>query len=177
MSGVLTSLTVIGGVTPKNTIKRERQPEGTCKTFPLIWSYLSCLIMNQPDQDQDNATSSDNDTTIYSSDEEILDADDDHEDEESNRAKANDIIATILEESDKLEQNAQSPRMKTSGKQKMSKEESVRQDFWKLISEMQCEINSLKRSRQTESSAKKPKIDVDPVPCSSGYKKTYYSIF
>ena len=95
------------------------------------------------------------------------------------RTKANDIIATILEESDKLEEQEEASSQKKNGKQKLTKDESVQQSFWKLISDMQSEINFLKRSRTHDSegeSKKRSKIDTNnstayEPPCSSGYQK------
>ena len=115
--------------------------------------------------------SSEEETVSYSETE--MDVDDHESDEDvSNRAKANDVIATILEESDKLEQQTSKPK---KGKQRMTKEESVKHDFWRLISDMQAEITSLKRSSrpdsESEPSRKKSKANVEDRPSSSGYVK------
>ena len=128
--------------------------------------------------ESNSSSSSDDETISYDGDEEVRDAN-----EELTRATANEVIATILDESEKLEQEAKSSRQK--GKQRVSKrEESYKQDFAKLISDMQAEIKSLKRSRrpeQTNDSPKKAKIDVDANsgafdrPGGSGYKKPLLS--
>ena len=131
-------------------------------------------------QSESNSNSSSDDETI-SYDEEVMDVDVDAQEPESTQATANEVIATILDESEKLEQEAKSPRNR--GKQRVSKrDESYKQNFAKLISDMQAEINSLKRSRRSESTSaaapsKKVKIDIDnnsgafDRPSGSGYKK------
>ena len=135
--------------------------------------------MSHTDESQSDASRSHSTDEESLSDEEAMDVVEQEEDEsESNRSKANDLIATILEESEKLEQDEASSRKK-NGKQKLSKDEAIKQNFWKLISDMQSEISSLKRSRQesdTEASKKKARIDTSNStayerPCSSGYQK------
>ena len=61
-----------------------------------------------------------------------MDVDVDAQEPESTQATANEVIATILDESEKLEQEAKSPRNR--GKQRVSKrDESYKQNFAKLI--------------------------------------------
>ena len=131
---------------------------------------------------QSNSSLSSDEETVSYSEEEIMDVDvsQDEFEPESTRTTANEVIATILDESEKLEQEAKSARRK--GKQRVSKRDvKYQQNFAKLIEDMQTEINSLKRSRRPESpaseSSKRTKIDVDndtgafDRPSSSGFKK------